>query len=249
METVKKKVSVVMALYNGEKFLNGQLDSILPQLDREDELLVMDDGSTDSSLEIVRAYQKAWPQIRLMEGAHIGVNANFFRGIQEAKGDLILLSDQDDIWLPQKTAVIRNKLESEEGPVLLMHDASIVKADGLETGERMNDWRAPKRGFWTNWWKNRYTGCRMAMTKEMAPVLKGSPADLPMYDQWIGLLAERFGKVIFLDEVLMLYRRHDGNVTDMNRRGLKALIRDRAKLLARYIRFVSAHKLLKHKHI
>ena len=94
-------VSVCMATYNGGKYILDQIESILPQLGERDELIISDDGSTDSTMEIIRAIQDS--RIKLFEnsGRH-GVTGNFENAIRHAAGEIIFLSDQDDVWLPGK---------------------------------------------------------------------------------------------------------------------------------------------------
>lgn len=99
----QKTVSVVMATYNGEQYLREQIDSILNQTYPVYELIIQDDGSTDNTADIVRQYMEKHPFIRLyVNERNVGYNENFRRGVMHATGDLVALSDQDDIWFPQK---------------------------------------------------------------------------------------------------------------------------------------------------
>ena len=232
-----KTVSVVLALFNGERYLEDQLNSILLQLREGDELVIVDDGSTDGSIRIVEKAVEKYPGIRLIQGDHVGVNANFFRGIREAKGDIICLSDQDDIWYRTKLEKIRETLAAEETPVVLMHDARIVSAAMEDEGQTMFGWRPYRSGVFRNWWKNSYTGCRMAFNRAIKEMVTDAPVDIPMYDQWIGLMAEKIGKTVILEDILMDYRRHKGNVTDLKHRSLPKMMKDRIRLLIRYIQY------------
>ena len=228
-------VSVVLAMYNGEKYLRTQLSTILPQLEEKDELIIMDDGSLDQSISIVEEMANQDQRIHLVRGNHVGVNANFFRGIKEAKGDIICLSDQDDIWHENKLERIREKLVGEKMPCVLMHDAQMVSAEGEKLDMTMFEWRPYRKGVLRNWWKNSYTGCRMVINQAMKELIADAPTDIPMYDQWVGLQAERLGKTIILEEVLMDYRRHTGNVTDLKHQSIQKMMNDRIKLLVRYL--------------
>ena len=98
------RISVVVCTYNGERYLKEQLESILQQSYPVEEIIVQDDGSTDDTMQLLRDYAQRYPQIKVYNndsGQH-GINANFFSAMQRAKGDYIAISDQDDIWEPDK---------------------------------------------------------------------------------------------------------------------------------------------------
>lgn len=95
-----------MATFNGGRYLREQLDSILNQLTLEDELIISDDGSTDETCQIIKEYTQLDNRIKFVEGPRKGVIANFNHAIQQSKGDIIFLADQDDVWLPNKVAKI-----------------------------------------------------------------------------------------------------------------------------------------------
>ena len=96
-------ISVCIATYNGEKYIKEQLDSIIPQLGHEDEIVISDDGSSDSTLDIINSINDERIRITVNQGKH-GVNSNFNNALLHAKGDFIFLADQDDIWLSGKVA-------------------------------------------------------------------------------------------------------------------------------------------------
>ena len=96
------RVSVAMAVYNGEAYLKEQLDSVLQQLGKKDELIISDDGSTDQTIPIIEAYKKKDPRIRLIFGQGRGIKQNIANAIAHTKGAYIFLADQDDVWMPDK---------------------------------------------------------------------------------------------------------------------------------------------------
>lgn len=221
------RVSVVMALYNGEKYLDKQLGSMVTQLTDQDELIIADDGSTDESLTIVARYQAVFPQIRVIGGDHVGVVANFKRGILEAKGKFIFLADQDDIWLSGKVSGTLEHLERMRRPALVMHDAAFIDAEGRRLNQTLFRWRPPSKGFWKNVWKNCYTGCCMAFSCELVPYIRKMPVHIPMHDEWIGLLGEQYGFVDFLNVVMIEYRRHAENTTSGHHRSIARMAGNR----------------------
>jgi glycosyltransferase involved in cell wall biosynthesis len=117
------KVSVVMASFNGEKYIQRQLDSILCQLKSEDELLISDDGSKDKTMQIVKQYQERYSVIRTVEGPRRGVVNNFNNAIRQAKNDVIFLCDQDDVWMPDKIEIVKKCFEHNKNRKVIMHDA------------------------------------------------------------------------------------------------------------------------------
>lgn len=230
------RVSVVMAVYNGLPYIGEQMESILKQLETGDELLVLDDGSQDGSRELVAAYAEKWPQIRLIPGSHVGLIQNFARGISQARGKVIFLADQDDIWEPNKVSRVQAVLENEAQPMVVLHDAQFVTAAGEPMSQTLFAWRKVKTGFWKNWLRNSYMGCCMAFNQELRPYILPFPERIPMHDQWIGLIAERVGKAILLPERLIRYRRHDKTATRDAPQSIFTMLRWRVNLFVQYIK-------------
>jgi len=196
-------ISVLLAAYCGEKFIGEQIASILPQMEDCDELLVSDDspeGHT-ATRDIVLAFGD--PRIRYMPGPKRGVIKNVEFLLEQAHGDTLVLSDQDDLWLPGKLEKTRELLDPAR-PALLAHDASLTDEALRETGETQR----AKPGILRNLAKNSYTGCCMAFTRALLPYVLPFPANIPMHDQWIALRAERSGTVHVLAEPYILHRRH-----------------------------------------
>ena len=96
------RISVAMAVYNGERFLKEQLDSVLTQLEPQDELIASYDVSKDGTWELLQRYRAEFPQLRVIENQHPGVNGNFNNAIAASTGDYIFICDQDDRWAPDK---------------------------------------------------------------------------------------------------------------------------------------------------
>lgn len=201
-------ISVCIATYNGEKYLKEQLDSILFQLDDEDEIIVSDDSSTDSTLEIVYSYQDKRIRVFPNQNFHSPIY-NFENAIKHAKGDYIFLADQDDIWLPHKIdSLLPHFVEND----LVLSNATVVDASLGVVKERFYK-ENPLKGFITNLSFNPYTGCMLAINKNALKYILPFPSKIAMHDIWIGLCCEMFGKVYFIDENLILYRRHGANLS------------------------------------
>lgn len=204
-------ISVAMAAYKGEQYIAEQLRSILEQLGPDDEVVVSDDLPGGATASVVKKIQDADPRVRYLEGPGKGVICNFSHCIGATRGDVIFLADQDDVWLPGKAASVTAALS--DGALLCLHDAKVTDAQLRVTQDSFFRVHGSKPGYWRNVLKNSYMGCCMAFRAELKPYILPIPENVPMHDQYIGLTAEQHGDVVFLDEPLILYRRHGDNVT------------------------------------
>jgi glycosyltransferase involved in cell wall biosynthesis len=198
-----------MAAYNGEKYIKAQIDSILCQISKDDELIISDDGSTDNTLEIVKAC--ADPRIKVFEnyGMH-GYAHNFENALRHAAGDYIFLSDQDDVWLPHKVQTILPHLKKNN---MVVTDAYITD-ENLKIQKRMSDYRRYKKGYMRNLYKSVYMGCTSAFNRQIKDYCLPFPKNaMVLYDYWFGLLCELKFNVVYIPEPLVLYRRHQYNVS------------------------------------
>ena len=134
LEGESSMISVCMATYNGEKYLKDQLDSILKQIQSSDEVIISDDGSNDSTRYIIEKFQKEYKNIYLVDGPKRGVQKNFENALKHARGDILFLSDQDDIWMDGKVERVLKEFENSK-TLCVVHDAEIV--DGIGRHEFM----------------------------------------------------------------------------------------------------------------
>ncbi len=221
-------ISVVLAAYKGEKYIRAQVESILRQIGDADELIISDDFPDGKTREAIIDIIESDKRVKYIVGPGAGVIRNFEYAISQSKGDYIFLSDQDDIWLDGK--VERAVHELKNGADLVLHNAIITDSDLNETGENAFGINKTKKGFLRNILKNSYQGCCTAFGSELKKYILPFPENLPMHDQWIGLMAEKHGKVALIDEPLILYRRHGSNVTG-NGSSLKDKLKWRADIL------------------
>lgn len=223
------RVSVAMAVFNGERYMREQIDSILCQLEDNDELVISDDGSTDSSLQILQEYQKNDSRIRLIKGPGKGIKKNFEHAITLTRGQYIFLADQDDIWHKNKVDDVLNTFK-EQDVCLVVHDSKVFEGEdtGNITVESFFDYRGSKAGVLKNIIKNSYIGCCMAFRRSVKEIILPIPPKIEMHDQWIGVLSDyAFGKSAFLREPLLLYRRHGENSSSMQHYGIGKMLRNR----------------------
>lgn len=210
-------ISVCMATFNGEKYIKEQINSILVQLGKEDELIISDDGSTDNTLEIIR--ELGDNRIKLYQNINMhGYAHNFENALTHASGDYIFFSDQDDVWLPNKVETILPHLQQD---IFVISDAYITN-DELEIKGRLSSWRTYKKGYFQNLFKSIYAGCTCAFTKRIKEYALPFPSTKHIqHDNWIGLLCELKFNVVYVDKPLILYRRHNSNTSGAGSRSSK----------------------------
>lgn len=203
------KISVVMATYNGSRFIREQIDSILPQLKNVDELIISDDGSSDGTSAIVESYNDS-RIIFIPNKGKKGVAGNFENGLKSATGDFIFLCDQDDIWFPDKVEKVVEKLKSAG---CILHNAQLVDSDGKITGQDLFSIYGSRSGFWKNLTRNTFVGCCMAFRREILEHALPFPEKITMHDMWIALISEKRASTALIHEPLMFYRRHESNAS------------------------------------
>ncbi len=205
-------VSVALASYNGAAYIEEQLRSVLVQLGPDDEVVVSDDGSSDGTREQLARLAAADGRIRIIDGPKEGVVHNFEHALSHCRGDVIFLCDQDDIWRPGKVQKALAVMEDKQ-TLLVLHDAQVVDSGGKLLSPSFFEMRGCRSGYWRNLMKNSFIGCCMAFKRELLQTALPFPRDIPMHDQWLGLLAEKKHGVRLIREPLLSYRRHGGNVT------------------------------------
>lgn len=203
------KISVCMATYNGEKYIKEQLASILPQLQENDEVVISDDSSTDKTIEIIESFNDK-RIILIKEQKFKSPIFNFENSLKNSTGDVIFLSDQDDVWMNNKVSVLLKYLNDFD---LVLSDAFIVDENLNIISDSFYLINGSKKGFLKNIIKNSYLGCAMAFNRKILDKSLPFPKKIPMHDWWLGLIGEKYGKIFFVKEKLIKYRRHGGNAS------------------------------------
>lgn len=220
-------VSVCMATCNGSRYVTEQLASILIQLGGEDEVVIVDDASTDDTVTILR--EIADRRIRLIVNpARRGVVRSFEAALEAAKGEIIFLSDQDDRWFDSK---IERFLEEFANPTvtLAVSHAVLMDAEGKPmdgAGRKLQS----ARGLFATLAKNTYQGSLMAFRRSVLKAATPFPERIAMHDWWIGAVNSLAGKAAVIPEPLVFYRRHGTNVTTGKHLPVGRMIYDRAYL-------------------
>ena len=202
-------ISVCIATYNGEKYIEEQLLSILPQLDSNDEIIVSDDGSTDKTIEIINGINDS--RIKVLMHKSVGHTAfekaknNFAHALSHARGEYIFLSDQDDIWYPAKVEVFLNNLMHYE---CVQSDCELMAPTQYTTGVLKQ-----YRSLIANVIYLPFRGCNMAMTRTFLNVILPIPSSVITHDAWIGCCAIARNMYKKIDCKLLRYRIHENNVS------------------------------------
>ncbi len=202
-------ISVCMATYNGGKYIQEQVESILEQLGKEDELVVSDDGSKDDTLKILNAFRDNRIKVYLNTGEH-GFVKNFENVLNHSRGDVIFLSDQDDIWKPDK---VKKMLPLFDDYDLIVHDADLVDGNGKSLCKTYYSLMHNNTGFLANLWKTRWLGCCMAFRREVLEICLPFPKRIVGHDYWIGMMGMVKFNYCFINDVLISYRRHGNNAS------------------------------------
>ena len=202
-------ISVCIPTYNGEKYLARQLDSILMQLGQGDEIIISDDSSTDTTIEIIEKYGD--PRIILLKNNSFKSPIfNLENALMYAKGDYVFLSDQDDIWMTNKVEL---SLKELDGFDLVVSDCTLINENDLQIADSFYAINNSKKGLINNLIKNSYLGCCMVFNRKILDYVLPFPKGIAMHDIWIGLNAEVAGRPKFITDKLVQYRRHGDNLS------------------------------------
>lgn len=204
-------ISVCMATYNGGEFVLEQLKSILPQLDKCDEIIISDDLSTDCTIGVIQSINDDRIKVHVNK-VNLGYSRNFENALNLAKGDIIFISDQDDVWLSNKVELMLKALEK----------ADMVVSDAVGVDQNLNQiypshfkLNHTTKGFLINFLKTRYIGACMAFKKEILQKVLPLPLNVKLcaYDYWLAVVSEYYYQVTLVDVPLLKYRRHSNNAS------------------------------------
>lgn len=235
-------VDILMAVYNGEKYLKAQLESIEKQTYKQWHLIIRDDASSDRSVEIAEAFSKKFEPGKVVvlknETASGCSKNNFMRLIHDSDAEYIMFSDQDDIWLENKAELTlkamkrAEKTYGTEVPVLVHSDLCVVDEQLNVLSESFFDYqKLPKQTSLAQLMlQNSVTGCTVMINRRLREYLKMADCteEIVMHDYFAALIAAVFGKIIFIKRPLILYRQHGNNVVGASKVSSFAYIKQRA---------------------
>lgn len=199
-------ISVCIATYNGGKYIQDQIRSIITQLSPEDEIIISDDGSTDNTIEKIQELNVSKIKIIYNYQTH-GYTSNFENAIRAAKGEYIFLADQDDVWMPTKVKVCMETLKKYD---LVVSDAKITDSNMNIIFSSFYEQRGNYRSLIGNLLKFGYLGCCLAFRSSILHMALPFPSNhrLCTHDNWLFLIGKTFYHSCILDKPLIYYRRH-----------------------------------------
>lgn len=216
------QIHIVLATYNGEKYIREQLESILANKYKDISIEICDDGSTDGTLGIVKEYVEKYSYISLHENPkNLGYVMNFMEGIRRSKSPYIMLCDQDDIWHEdkiEKTYDRMRSLEEENGrnvPLMVFTDAMNFNS---ESGEDLGSFHKnshldiKKIDTAHLFMENKCIGCTVMVNAAILDYLAVLPKEIRVHDWWLALICSNFGKISYIAETTLQYRQHSGNM-------------------------------------
>ena len=221
-----------MAVYNGEQFLKEQIESILSQLSAKDELIIVDDCSSDNSTGEIESFNDN--RIKLLRNKNnLGHVKTFERAVLESKNLNILFADQDDIWADGHVDLLLKMLNNEKRPVLVYGNFDEFGLDFfVKTKGHVS--RFPKLknsnlqfGIHLLLGSTRMFGCCLGVNRNLIDLAMPFPEKASSHDLWLGYVAFRYGKIFNHDKIITHRRLHSNNVSQP-RRNIFKIIADRA---------------------
>ncbi len=215
-------ITILLATYNGERYINAQIDSILQQTEQNFVLRIQDDCSTDGTYSIISDYAEKYPEKVLIQKCAKntgGAKWNFLELMTTYQDDYVMLCDQDDVWLPNKielTLRAMHTAEKEHGvqtPILVHTDLTVVDESLGIIGDSLNDMLDLRMGYGvmaSQVVQNTVTGCTALYNRALAQIIR-KPQVCIVHDWWLGLIAIAFGVKVYLPERTILYRQHGAN--------------------------------------
>lgn len=229
----RPRISVCMAAHNGQRYIGEQIASILPELGGNDELVIVDDHSTDDTVQRVRAIPD--PRVRLVEAeTNVGQVRSFERALREARGEVIFLSDQDDVWIPGRVELMLRGLSDR---LLVVGNCEHfgaapgrfqqIRLRSRDSGHHLRNVLGILVGCRLHW------GCAMAFRRELLDIALPFPRWLhESHDQYLAMAANLLGAVSYLDDDVVKHRLHEENLTPKGVRGPVTIAEARLAFLA-----------------
>ena len=217
---MEETIDVLLATYNGEKYLTEQIESILNQTYRNIRILISDDCSKDNTREIIKKYQKKDSRIHAyFQENNLGYIKNFEFLIKQVESNMFMLSDQDDVWLPEKIEKTAEVMKRENAD-LVFGDLEVVDENLKTINPSFNEYMLLKRkinkcikNYKVNYLYNCVTGCTTLIKSKWIEKILPIPSNsryVP-HDYWIGIMIALEGKLAYVEKPYIKYRQHGNN--------------------------------------
>lgn len=228
---MRSTVSIALCTYNGAKYLSSQLESYLSQTYLPDEAVICDDCSQDGTISILNSFatRAPFPVRILINDQNIGFTKNFEKAISLCSGDIIFLSDQDDVWSPNKIERMLKEFECDDEVGMVFSDAELVDESLQPQGRNLFDGRISLKEkemlknsdlFPILLDRNIVTGATLAFRAKYNNAIIPIPIDIPemFHDGWIAVIVSILSRTVALEETLIKYRQHDEQQIGMDSR-------------------------------
>lgn len=242
------RASIAMAVYNGERFLDEQIRSILDMMSDDDELVISYNESSDNSLEILKRFENKDSRIHVHFCREMGVAKNFQNAVEHCRGKYIFYSDQDDIWLDDKINFCVKELKNS-GKSMLLHDGYSVDEGMMKIKGTLFNGKKIKVDPISVWigekaMGGKSLGCCMVIDRQYIPAVIPFPDN--SHDVWTINILSRIGGVHVVNNKLIKHRIHDRNVSPLHRRKIYIVFGTRVllfiKLFVREIKYISSKR-------
>lgn len=233
-ELAHMTIDILLSTYNGEKYIEQQIHSILQQSRSDWVLLIRDDLSHDSTPHLIHKLQYLYPQkIQIIDdkSTNLGASQSFSKLLEKSKSDYVMFCDQDDVWVPNKIELTISKIQeleyihSKKTPLLVHSDLKVVdhQLDLIENSFWKYQNLDPKQGNFLNRTlvQNVVTGCTVMINQPLRQLATPIPNECIMHDWWIALVAAAFGKIAYIETPTVLYRHHQSNLIGSKKWDLK----------------------------
>lgn len=222
---IMSTVAIIMTTYNGEQFVEEQINSILSSSYQDFELFIYDDGSKDNTLALIEGLEEEYPsKIHLFRNeTNLGVTRNFLQALCKTTMDYVMFCDQDDVWKTNKIALTLKRMRHIEAqcgkdiPLAVFTDANIVDKNLKEIYASFfcsNHLNPCKTDLAHLLMENKLIGCTVMVNAALRKILQGNrlPEKAKYHDWWVALIAAAFGRICFINEETLLYRQHGENL-------------------------------------
>ena len=215
-------ITIALCTYNGERYLSQQIESLLAQTGVRIEIIAVDDASQDGTLAVLQDFSRRDPRVSVFANPeNLGPSASFERAMQLGTGEFIAPCDQDDIWNPGKLAKLLAAIGTHD---LAYCDSAFIDEEGRPTGRKVSDRMSMMAGRLPLQFvfRNSVSGHASLLRRSLFEIARPFPADV-YHDWWLALCAASRNGVVYLDEALVQFRRHEGAFSRLGRGGTHKL--------------------------
>lgn len=242
------RISVCIATYNGEKYIEAQLNSIIEQLDTDDEIIIVDDCSKDDTTRLIESSNDK--RIKLYRNeVNLGHIFSFGRAIELASNDIIFMSDHDDVWKAGRVSIMKKKLSSTNS-LLITSNSSFIDSNGdpieykIDGVDEVNSYKYFNNIIDIFLGKTNYYGCSMAFKKDLKKIILPLPIFIESHDLWMAMAANLLKSNIHSNDITLYRRIHGNNLSIVNR---SLLLKIKSRIIFILTIFILTIRIVKHK--